>query len=445
MADLYCDVAVIGAGTAGLAAERSARAAGAQTLLIDDRFAGTTCATVGCMPSKLMIAAARAAHAVRSASIFGINTQAPTIDGVAVMQRIRKQRDAFIEATIKSIDEIPDGVRQRGRAHFVDVATLMLDDGRQVSAKAIVIATGARPHIPLLFEALGDVVLTNETIFDLIELPQSVAVIGSGPLGLELAQALARLGVDTEVFEQGDRIAGLHDEEIAAELQSILQRELPIHLGVSLSVERGDVGATLRWSGQSTGEKSFARVLVATGRPPQLAGLQLAAIGLELDKHGTPVFDKDTLQCGETAIFIAGDACAYRPVLHEASSEGAIAGRNAASFPKVEPAKRGTALSIMFTDPPTAVVGKPPTAETVVGAAAYADQGRAKVEARNFGLVHLYADRPDGRLTGAAMVGPGMDHIAHLIAWAIERGETATSVLELPFYHPTFEEGLKSA
>lgn len=444
MADLICDVAIIGGGTAGLAAERSARAAGATTILIDDRFAGTTCATVGCVPSKLLIAAAHSAHAIRSASVFGIGAQEPEIDGVAVMNRLRKERDGLIAATIETIDEIPDGVRQKARARFVDRTTLELDDGRRVTARTVVIATGSRPHVPEMFQPLGDRVLTNDTIFDLPDLPGSVAVIGAGPLGLELAQALVRLGVDTIVLDEGDRLAGLHDDAVAADLGDILARELPIHLGVSLSVRRTDHAANLSWDGRAKGSKTVDYVLVATGRPPQLKGLGLEHTGLELDEHGTPIFDRDTLQCGDSAIFIAGDADADRPVLHEASSEGAIAGRNAASFPKVEPAARGVLFAIMFTDPPMATLGKLAD-DGVVGCASYADQGRARIEARNAGLVHLYAEPAEGRLTGAAMVGPGIDHIAHLIAWAIERGETATKLLELPFYHPTFEEGLKSA
>src|ERR1700743_128063 len=104
-----CDVAVIGAGTAGLAAERAARHAGARTLLIDDRFAGTTCASVGCMPSKLLIAAAEAAHSVRQAQIFGVVAQQPDIDGSAVMRRVRKERDRFVAAVKKSFDDLPKG------------------------------------------------------------------------------------------------------------------------------------------------------------------------------------------------------------------------------------------------------------------------------------------------------------------------------------------------
>jgi dihydrolipoamide dehydrogenase len=208
MAALDCDVAVVGAGTAGLAAERSARRAGAKTLLIDDGFVGTTCASVGCMPSKLLIAAAHAAHAIRSASVFGIGAQEPFIDGPAVMRRVRRERDVFVAGTLKSIAAIPDDIKLRARAHFVDQTTLALDDGRIISAKAIVIATGSRPMVPAMFQALGSLALTNETIFELVGLPASIAVVGAGTLGLELAQALVRLGVDVEVSTRASASPG---------------------------------------------------------------------------------------------------------------------------------------------------------------------------------------------------------------------------------------------
>lgn len=445
MNNLECDVAIIGAGTAGLAVERRARADGATTLLIDDKFAGTTCATVGCMPSKLLIAAAHAAHVARTAAVFGVKLPAPEIDGPAVMRRVRAERDAFAASTVETIDKIPDGIRQQTRARFIDSTTLVLDDGRHVKAKAVVIAVGSHPRIPPLFEALGDRVLTNETIFELPDLPRAVAVIGAGPLGLELAQALVRLGVDTQVFDQGDKLAGLHDEAVAAELHTILERELPIRLGVKLDAKREGKGVHLTWTGAASGAADFDYVLVAVGRAPSLEGLGLAQTGLALDKHGVPEFDRHTMQCGTSNIFMAGDADADRAILHEASAEGAIAGRNAASYPHVEPGGRGVPFSIMFTDPPLAVIGAPADEHSVVGCASYADQGRAKIEARNAGLVRFYASRPEGRLTGATLAGPGMEHIGHLITWAVSRGETATSLLTLPFYHPTFEEGLKTA
>jgi dihydrolipoamide dehydrogenase len=441
---MRCDVAIIGAGTAGLAAERAARKAGAKTFLIDDGFSGTTCTTVGCMPSKLLIAAANTAHRVRQAARFGLRTTYPTINGPAVMGRLREERDAFVTATLKTIERIPPGICMQGRARFVDRTSLALDDGSGVSAKAIVVATGSRPAVPKMFDVLGgDLVLTNETIFELRSLPRSIAVVGAGPLGLELAQALARLGVDIVVFEQSDRIAAVRDTEIAKELRSILSAEFPIHSQVQLEVARDGSEARISWSGLTSGARSFDRVLVATGRPPQLHGLNLGSTGIPIDEHGVPDFDSATLQCGDAPIFLAGDADGDRPVLHEASFEGTIAGRNAALFPDVRRAKRAVSLSIMFTDPPLATVGAPPADGDIVGTGFYADQGRAKVDACNSGVVRLYADQGSGAITGAVLLGPAMDHIVHLFALAIERGETAASMLALPIYHPTFEEGLK--
>jgi pyruvate/2-oxoglutarate dehydrogenase complex dihydrolipoamide dehydrogenase (E3) component len=447
MDDFTCDVAIIGAGTAGLAAERSARANGATTLLIDETFGGTTCASVGCMPSKLLIAAADAAHAVRRAHVFGIDA-APTIDGAAVMARVRKERDKFVAGVEDSIAKIPDEVRVKAHARFTGPTTLELDDGRAVRAKAVVIATGSSPAVPEMFDAVKDRVLTNETIFDLETLPASVGVIGAGPLGLELAQALVRLGVETMVFDQGDAVAALKDTHVADALHAILQHELPIKLAVETKAELDGDGVRLSWTGESSGERRFDYLLVATGRPPRLKGLGLETTGLELDDHGTPIYARETMQCGDAAIFLAGDADHDRPVLHEASSEGTIAGRNAASFPDVTVAERMVPFSIMFTEPAVAVIGVVPkdaAADIVVGTASYTDQGRAKVMACNAGLVRFYADAEDGRLTGATMAGPGVEHSAHLIAWAIQSGWTATETLALPFYHPTFEEGLKPA
>ncbi|WP_267396618.1 MULTISPECIES: dihydrolipoyl dehydrogenase [unclassified Sphingomonas] len=444
MTEFVCDVAVIGAGTAGLAAERTARRAGAKTLLIDDGFTGSTCATVGCMPSKLLITAAAAAHGVRTAGTFGIDVAPPRVDGVAVLARVRTQRDAFVSSMLTSIEKLPEEIKVNARATFSGADTLALSNGDTVRAKAIVIATGSHPQVPEPFAALGDLVLTNETIFDLADLPRSLAVIGAGALGIELAQAMARLGVEVAVFDKGDTLAGLKDAMVADALHTILARDMDVHLGVDTTPSREGEQAVLRWTGASAGMRAFDKVLVAAGRPPSLDGLSLDKTGLDLDDHGVPLFDRTTMQCGRSAIFLAGDADADAPVLHEASSEGAIAGRNAASFPDVHHSERSVAFSITFTDPPVAVVGKPSQEDSVIGVSPYDDQGRAKIMAQAEGLVRLYASRPDGRLTGAAMVGPGMDHIGHLLAWAIGRGETATSLLDLPFYHPTLEEGLKA-
>ena len=302
MTKLTCDVAIIGAGTAGLAAERSARRNGASTLLIDEGFGGTTCASVGCMPSKLLIAAGNAMHAVEQASVFGIEAWGKA-DGVAVMTRVRKQRDAFVAGVEKSIDKLPDEVKIKARAKFAGATILSLSDGREVHAKSVVIATGSSPAIPEMFDAVRDRVLTNESIFELTDLPKSLGVVGAGALGLELAQAMARLGVETMVFDTGETIGGLKDRHVGEAYHAILSREMPILLGVKLTVEPDGDGVKLAWTGSASGERRFDYLLVATGRPPQVKDIGLETTGLALDDHGMPDFDRETMQCGTCLLY----------------------------------------------------------------------------------------------------------------------------------------------
>lgn len=414
-------------------------------MLIDPYFAGTTCATVGCMPSKLLIAAGEAAHRVRQAGTFGVRTQEPVIDGPAVLSRLRDQRDAFVSAVKSSFEDLPDGICLKARAAFSGPDQLRLDDGRTVSFRTAVIATGAEPVLPEPYRDLGGRILTNESLFELEDLPESIGVIGAGPLGLELAQALARLGVRVEVFDMEETLAGLEPGEIEASLREPLQAEFPIHLGVKPEPSRAEDGACLRWGdGQ---EATFTHLLVSAGRKPQLDGLDLGAAGIETDDHGTPRFDARTMQCGASPVFIAGDADHALPVLHEASAEGTIAGANAARWPDVAPMTRKTRLQIMFTEPNFATVGDVPDKKDghVAGRVDYRDQGRAKAMARNQGICEIYAERASGKLTGAVLVGPGIEHIAHLLAWSIGHGASANDLLSNPFYHPTLEEGLKTA
>jgi dihydrolipoamide dehydrogenase len=442
--NLACDVVVLGAGTAGLAAERAARKAGARTRLIDPEFRGTLCANSGCMPSKLLIAAAHAAHAVRQAPVFGVHPGSLQVDGPAVMARVHKERDRFVDLTRQGFDDLPLGTAVTGRAHFVAPGELALEDGRPIRARAIVLATGSLASIPPPFRNLGARILTNETIFDLPDLPQSLAVIGGGPVGLELAQAMGRLGVRVTLFDTSTTLGKARCDEVHAALKAAVGRDMTLRLGCETSAEAAAEGIRITWTGGQPGHEVFSHVLVSTGRPPNLRGLDLEASGLKLDDHGTPVFDRQTMQCGDAPVFMAGDADADAPLLHEASDEGAIAGRNAALFPHVAPGSRSTPFTLTFTDPPLATVGAGPAPHEISGRSNYADQGRARIEARNEGVILLRADT-QGRLTGADLCCPGAEHLAHLLAWAVQSGVTASGLLEMPFYHPTLEEGLKQA
>lgn len=442
---LRCDVAVIGAGTAGLAAERAARKNGASTLLIDPDYRGTLCANTGCMPSKLLIAAAREAHRLGQADLFGIHVGDMRIDGPAVMQRVRSERGRFARMTRGSFERLPDGVALKACARFEGPNRLALGDGRTVEAGTIVIATGSKAALPPPFAALGDRVLTNETVFELDDLPRSLAIVGSGAIGLELAQAFAHLGVSVTLFDREETMGKVRCPKVHEALADILGSDMTVHLGVDVKPERTDDGVRVRWSGKDEGEAEFDLLLAAMGRPPSLGALDIEKAGIELDDKGVPVHDRATMRCGDSAIFIAGDAASDLPLLHEASHDGAIAGRNAAAFPAPIPTERHVPFSIIFTDPPLASIGESEADSAVTGTADYSDQGRARVDGRNEGILTLYAKAPDGTLIGADLIAPGGEHLAHMLAWAIERDTTASELLKLPFYHPTIEEGLKSA
>jgi dihydrolipoamide dehydrogenase len=451
MQERRVDVAIIGAGTAGLSARREAARHGASVLLIESGPYGTTCARVGCMPSKLLIAAAEVANQVAHAREFGIEVEAPRIDRRAVMERVRRHRDRFVGFVVAAVEDLPPEQRLRGRARFIAPTAVEVDDHTRVRAKAIVVATGTSPIVPAFLEPFRDLLLTSDDVFELPELPESLAVVGTGIIGVELGQAMHRLGVRTSLFSHSARIGPLTDPEVRRKAHDVLGGELDLHLDAALEAERSAGGLLLRWKAANgdAGEAEFARVLVAAGRRPNLDGLGLEHTGLPLDARGVPRVDDRTMQCGDRPIFLAGDVTADRPVLHEAADEGSIAGANAALFPEVRAHVRRTPLAILFSDPQIAVVGAAyrhlDLERTEIGSVSYDDQGRAVVMAKNAGLVRIYAERDTARLIGAEMFGPRVENTAHLLAWAVQQDLDVEAALHMPFYHPVVEEGIRTA
>ncbi len=457
MSNLQVDVAIIGAGTAGLTARRRALANGAKrVVMIEGGPYGTTCARVGCMPSKLLIAAADVAHEAQHAEVFGLSLPGGLdIDGRAVMQRVQRERDRFAGSVVASVESMPAEQKLRGFARFVGPTALevALEGGgtTRVEARSVVIAAGSRPRIPAPLEGLRERVLTNEEIFELETLPRSLAVLGTGVIGLELGQAMHRLGVRTALFGRSERLGPVADPDIQATMREVFGAELDLRLETTLLAAEGrDDGVALTWrdAAGETHTETFERVLAAAGRIPNLDRLNLEAAGVELDERGIPKFDDRTMQVEDRPIFIAGDITNERAILHEAADEGRVAGANAANFPDVRAHCRRTQLSIVFTDPQIAVVGQPGgprMCQNGVGEVSYADQGRARVMGKNHGLVRVYAREPQAELMGAEMFGPRVEHTAHLLAWAVQANMTIEQCLQMPFYHPVVEEGIRTA
>lgn len=452
MKTLQTDVAIIGAGTAGMTAYRSALAHTPRVLLIEGGRYGTTCARVGCMPSKLLIAAADAAHAIEQAPLFGVHGGTPRIDGAAVMQRVRAERDRFVGFVLEAVDRWPAEQRLHGHARFIDEHTLQVDEHTRVEAARIVIATGSRPKLPAGWrEALGDRLLVNDDVFDWTTLPASVGVVGSGVIGLELAQALHRLGVRVTLYGRGHRIGPLTDPALQAEALKLLSAELPLHADAGeLQVARDGNGVRVH-SADGRHDERFDLLLAATGRRPNVDGLGLDRTRLPLDPLGVPVADRRTGQIGNSAVFIAGDASDEHALLHEAADDGRIAGDNAGRFPDVRVRPRRAGLVVVFSDPQMMIAGASHAelaaagTDFAIGALNFDDQGRSRVMGRHRGLLHVYAERDSGRFLGAEMIGPAAEHIGHLLSWSVQRGDTVQQMLDSPFYHPVVEEGLRSA
>ncbi|MCG7584631.1 dihydrolipoyl dehydrogenase [Photobacterium sp. OFAV2-7] len=458
MKTLNVDVAVIGGGTAGLGAYRAAKAHTDSVVMIEGGPYGTTCARVGCMPSKLLIAAAESVHQIEKAPAFGVHPQGEiVINGREVMDRVKRERDRFVGFVLEGVDEIPPQDKISGYAKFIDNNTLIVDDHTQITAKRIVIATGSRPAYPAVWNELGDRLIINDDVFNWDDLPSSVAVFGPGVIGLELGQALKRLGVEVVMFGLGGQVGPLTDPAVMAYADKAFNEEFYLDADVRLeSMKRIGDAVEIQYLDKDGEFKVITvdYVLAATGRRPNVDKLAIENTLLELDERGVPVADHFTLQTSAENIFIAGDASNQLPLLHEAADQGRIAGDNAGRFPDIRAGLRRSKISAVFSDPQIAMVGETYKEITTrlgncgcfeTGEVSFENQGRSRVMLRNKGILHVYGEHGTGRFLGAEMMGPNAEHLAHLLAWAHQNKMTVAEMLDMPFYHPVIEEGVRTA
>ena len=458
------DAIIVGAGSAGLAALREVRKHSDNYLVINAGPYGTTCARVGCMPSKLLIEAANAYHRRHTFETFGITgSQALAADLPAVLRRLRRLRDEFVAGTVHITDEL-GGKSVAGQARLLDAGRVQVTDahggGEQVlHTRRLVLAPGSHPVLPPPWQALreqlgDDRILTTDTLFEQTTLGPRMAVIGMGPLGIEMAQALARLGVQVHGYATQELLGGLSDPSVNVELRQALEAELTLHIGDEATLHAADDGSGGIEVRSGAHRVVVDQVLAAIGRRPNLDGLGLDTLGVALDQRGMPAFNEHTLQVGRLPVYLAGDANNLDPLLHVAVDEGHMAGINAMAD---EPVcfQRRTPLAIVFSEPNAAVVGQGFSAlqkkaqddnqPYITGAVNFERQGRARAGQRNDGRLCVYADKATGRLLGAELCAPAGEHLAHLLALAIGQKMTVAGLLGMPFYHPVLEEGLRTA
>ena len=442
------EVAIIGAGSAGLYCMSQIKRFTDDYVLIDGGELGTTCARVGCMPSKVMIQVAEDFYRRNIFDREGIEgKESLSINEEDALEHIQDMRDTFVDQTLSnSIDLLPEDKLIESNVHFIDKNTLETEDGDTIKAKRIIIATGSRPIIPSNWLDFADRILTTDSIFELESLPKSIAVIGLGVIGLEIGQSLSRFGVEVTGIDQQTIISGLDDKEINKTAIEIIGREFPLWLGHAAEIEHLDNGNFKVTAGENSIE--VEQIFSSMGRRPNIDKLNFEATDLPISENGVPTYNPHTMQLENSSIFIAGDCNAEKPILHEAGFEGRVAGYNIMQDKAIE-FKHKTPLAITFCEPNIVNVGAQLSDlnqnDIVIGEVKMAPVGRALIMGKNRGLIRIYADKKRGKILGASLVCVKGENLGHLLCWCIEMGMTAHQMLRMPFYHPVIEEALQAA
>jgi pyruvate/2-oxoglutarate dehydrogenase complex dihydrolipoamide dehydrogenase (E3) component len=449
---------VIGAGTAGLVAAAGAAGLGARVALIERHLMGGDCLNVGCVPSKGLIRAARAWHAVqRGEERFAAPGSIGTGDFPAVMARMRKLR-----ADLSRVDSA-QRFRGLGVDVFIGSGRFVASDavevaGKQLRFKKALIATGARAAVPPVagLEPVG--YLTNETVFNLTELPRRLAVVGGGPIGCELAQAFARFGSYVTIFDSGAHLLHREDADAAAIVQGALERDgVQLELGVRLIdvLSRGREGRDklVRFErtageGPRTAEFVANEILIAAGRAPNVEGLGLEAAGVEYTAKGVTVDDR--LRTSNRKIFAAGDICSRHQFTHNSDAQARIVLQNA-----LFPGRATTSAVVLpwctYTSPEIAHVGmyerdaqeRGVPLDTLTVPLREVD--RAVLDGEDEGFLRLHLKKGSDRILGATLVAEHAGDMMTGLCLAVSQGVGLGKIAATVFPYPTQGEVLKKA
>ena len=442
------DLCVIGAGAAGLSVTAGAAQLGIGVVLIEQDRMGGECLNTGCVPSKALLAAAKAAQMIRDAKSFGIDAE-PLIDFQRVHAHLRSVIDAIApHDSVERFEQL--GVEViRGKARFTGRHRIAVN-GRELRAHRVVIATGSAPAVPRI-PGLDQVpFFTNESIFDNDSLPRHLVILGGGPNGIEIGQAYRRLGAAVTIIER-DKALSKDDPELARPLLQHLATEgVAIHDGAKLKavVRDGDsIILTVEVAGQEF-ELRGSHLFIATGRAPRTSGMGLEAAGIEYDENGIIVDNR--LRTTARGIYAAGDVVNGPRFTHVASYHAGIVIRNALFRLPARIDYRSLPW-VTYTDPELAQVGM--TEERArnrygdkvrVLRVPYEANDRAQTERHTEGMLKLVADAR-GRVLGASILGAHAGELAHLWVVAIEQKLKLRHVAQMIAPYPTWGELDKAA
>ena len=443
------DLLVVGGGTAGIVGARTAASFGARVLLVERDRTGGDCLWTGCVPSKSLLAAARAAADARAATRFGVHTGDVHVDFTQVMEHVRAAIAAIAPADSVAALEAAGVQVMAGNLTFTGAHTADVD-GRLVRFAQALVATGAAPAIPPIVGLTCARVLTSDTIWDLSSRPERLVVLGGGSIGCELGQAFARLGSQVTIIEGTDRVLPREDAAASAVIAAILSHEgVRVITGVLVAaVDATDgPGRGGRLSLQDGSQVEYDELLVAVGRAPRTAGMGLAAAGVDVDQRGFVVVDKH-LRTTNRHIWAAGDLTAHPQFTHIAGVHGSLAASNAILGLR-RSVDTTTTPRVTFTHPEVAAVG------VSTGQAHNRDDltllewgnghlDRAVIEGATLGFTRLVVDAK-GRVLGATVVGPRAGETLGELTLAVRHGLRTRDLAGTTHAYPTYNDGLWNA
>ncbi len=452
-APLDVDLLVIGGGTAGLVAAKTAARFGASTLLVEAHRMGGDCLYTGCVPSKSLIAAADLAARARDGARLGVHVEGVRVDFGAVMRHVHAAIHEIEPADSAEVVEATGARVIMGRARFTGPrsAEVVPVDGSEtltVSFRQAIIATGSAPEVPDLPGIDELAVLTSDDVWDLTEQPERLAVLGAGAIGSELSQAFARLGSRVTLVQRNKRVLPKEDPDASTLVAAAMVRD-GIDVRVSTTVERversGDAGAGILHLSDGT-TVPFDRLLVALGRSPRLEGLDVEAAGVKLDERGYVQVDS-SLRTSNRRIWSAGDVSGLPQFTHIAGVNGSLAATNAALGLRRR-VDADAVPRVTFTHPEVAAVGLAPAdadaAGCVVREVQHAHTDRAIAEGDVAGFSRIVVDRK-GRVRGAVIVGPRAGESIGEAALAVRQGIRTSDIASTTHPYPTYSDAFWNA
>jgi pyruvate/2-oxoglutarate dehydrogenase complex dihydrolipoamide dehydrogenase (E3) component len=441
------DFLVIGGGSAGYAAARTAAELGKSVAIVDGaKELGGLCILRGCMPSKTLLHATDVLHQARQANVFGLRIPEASVDMKALHQWKARTIKEFADYRVGSLHSGKYDLYRR-HARFIDPGTVELEDGTTLNASAFFIGTGSKVSVPPIPGLAETPFWTSDEVLDLDFVPESVVVLGGGTVACELAQFLRRIGAKVTIIQRSSHLLREHSVPASEVIHQAFRDEgIELFTGTQIKqVSATPKGAQVTFiCGGKSHTKTAVYLFNALGREPNIGSLNLETAGVKV--QGGRIAVNQWQQTSVSHIYAGGDVSGPHDLVHLAVAQGELAARHVCSVKGLIPADPDLHLSVVFTDPPVAALGlnerqlEERGIPFLTASYPFNDHGKSILMNANHGFVKLLADPENGRILGAEIVGIQADSLIHCLTGPMAMKATVHDLLRAPWYHPTLAE-----